>query len=137
LSDTLAYEVAISVSDDCLDIARFVSALLRSKGYRTFLYEDDLAMNWGLHLEHLLESTYGRTQNIVILAGCTYFQNRWSSLEADIAARRLAVGSARVIGFWFCNRPMPKTPHLALVNAKQLQWSDVGLIIRHRLELPL
>jgi hypothetical protein len=119
------FDVAISVSDDCLDIARFVRAVLREEGWEVFLYEDHLELNWGMHLEHLLHDVYEKSKRIVALLGCTYFSGRWTSLEAEIAAKRFAANQSSVLAFWFCGFAPPTGTGLELIDARQLNWSTV------------
>lgn len=80
------YDVAISVAEEDLAVAKSIALSLKKRNINYYLYSEHLAENFGKPLLKITLDTYGAdTRYVLMLASETFAKKYWGSIENHVA----------------------------------------------------
>jgi hypothetical protein len=92
------YDIAISVAEEDLHVAKSIASCLKQKDISYYLYTEDIAIYWGENLFKISYDKYsGESKYVLILISDFYIKKHWSDIERQISQTVNKAGTAHIL----------------------------------------
>jgi len=78
------YDIAISVAEEDLHVAKKIAEKLAERGIRYYLYAE--ADNWGKNIFNILLHSFRHARHVLMITSQTYIKKYWSEIERVITS---------------------------------------------------
>jgi hypothetical protein len=80
------YDIAISVAEEDVAIARQIAAALKARQISYYLYTEHQASNWGQHILNISQGVYGaEARYVLMLTSKVFVEKYWAGIENQIS----------------------------------------------------